>query len=147
VNLYHGGVPGKRIGDLIVPGHSRDDRHRGCPICEARANGRLGVDPPTLHSDRVYVTANRLYARYYASLYGRGDLYLVIPEGDIERSDEDPFECYYCESARVSVVIDRSVLLRPSERRKAFLQHAKVDGLSKREASREFDRMLSRLGL
>lgn len=33
--LYHGGVPDLNTGDIIEPGHSRDN-FDDCPICRAR---------------------------------------------------------------------------------------------------------------
>lgn len=68
MRLYHGGVPGLRIGDLIEPRPDRDERHLvdGCPTCEARRRGeQLAADDndPSL----IYVTTDREYARIYAS--------------------------------------------------------------------------------
>jgi hypothetical protein len=143
--LYHGGVPGKQIGDLITPGHSRDNRHPGCPICEARAKNEKTIDPASAHPDRVYVSSSKLYARYYASLYGRGDLYLVCPEGYVARSLEDSVESFVCEYARVLAVIDRGVLLRPSERLKVFIRLAKAEGVARKQAIMEFNTMLAKM--
>ena len=62
MRLFHGGVPGLRIGDLIEPGqpHFVD----GCPVCVAKASGFGTIyDPLTKHPDRVYLTSDREYAR------------------------------------------------------------------------------------
>lgn len=117
--LFHGGVPGLRLGDIITPGHDRQ-AHEGCPWCEARAKGEAhqGMDGPSQRADRVYATTNRLYAKHYASLWGRGDLYRVDPVGEVERSAEDTIESYCAGQLRVVAVIDRAVLLTPSERRR-----------------------------
>lgn len=124
--LFHGGVPGLRPGDLIEPGHTRK-AHDGCAWCAARA-----VLPPTLdgnagHADQVYLTPHRMYARYYASLYGRGDLYQVEPIGDLVRSTEDTVETWRAPAARVLVAVDRAVLLTMSERRRLDRQWADAD--------------------
>lgn len=117
--LFHGGMPDLRPDDLIEPGHARR-HHDGCPWCEARAAGgaHLGIDGPSARADRVYATTNRLYAKHYASLWGRGDLYRVEPVGELERSAEDSIESYHAAQLRVAAVLDRVVLLTWSERRR-----------------------------
>ena len=96
--LWHGGVPGLRRGDVLTGGQSRRV-HEGCPFCEAREAGGavtidgVGIDGPSFRPDRAYVTADREYARFHASLWGRGDLYRVEPidPDDLEPSTEDHF--------------------------------------------------------
>lgn len=126
--LFHGGVPGLRVGDLIVPGHERQ-QHDGCPWCEARAKGEAvgGMDGPTQHPETVYATTSRLYARFYASLYGRGDLYRVTPEGELTRSTEDSIESWRAPAFRVAAVLDRAVLLTNSERRRLWREWGAAD--------------------
>lgn len=119
--LWHGGYPGLRPGDLIEPGHARRS-HDGCPWCEARAAEAAGgprpvVDGLALEQGRVYMTSDREYARHYASLWGRGDLYRVEPVGDVARSTEDTIESWTAPAARVIAVYDRAVLLTWSQRR------------------------------
>ncbi|MGV8973698.1 MAG: hypothetical protein ACOH10_15365 [Rhodoglobus sp.] len=121
MRLWHGGVPGLRLGDLIVPGHERQTKD-GCPICEARTAELAGgprpvVDGLAMHADKVYLTTDREYARHYASLFGRGDLYRVEPVGQVERSAEDSIETYLADSAAVTGVYDRAVLLTNRQRR------------------------------
>lgn len=129
--LYHGGAPGVRVGGLIEPGHARK-HHPGCPWCEARAQGgaHLGLDGPSRHQDRVYATTSRLYAKHYASLYGRGDLYRVEVVGDVSRSLEDSFPTWAAASLRVIAVIDRAVLLTDRERRRLFREWTAADALA-----------------
>lgn len=133
MRLFHGGAPGLRRGDLITPGHDRT-HHDGCPWCEARANGEAhhGIDGPSQRPDRVYATTHRLYAKHYASLYGRGDLYRVEPVGDVERSTEDTIETWCATALRVIAVIDRAVLLTPYERRRLFREWGESDKAAKR---------------
>lgn len=129
MRLWHGGVPGLRPGDLIEPGHARAALD-GCPWCAARAAGAAGpggLDGPSAHADRVYLTTNVLYARHYASLYGRGDVYLVAPVGDITRSGEDSIETWLAEAARVVKVPHRAVLLTMTERRRLAREWADAD--------------------
>lgn len=119
LRLWHGGVPDLRPGDLIEPGHARKS-HDGCPWCAAREAGgaHLGIDPPSAHTDRVYLTTVREYARFHASLYGRGDLYRVEPLGEVARSTEDTIETWMAPAARVLAVVDRAVLLTSGQRRR-----------------------------
>jgi hypothetical protein len=119
VRLFHGGVPDLKVGDVIEPGHDRR-MHDGCPWCEARAAGgaHLGMDGPPQHLLRVYATSHRLYAKHYASLWGRGDLYRVMTDGDVQPSDEDSFETVVAERLIVEAVQDRAVLLTRGERRR-----------------------------
>lgn len=128
-SLFHGGVPDLRPGDLIQPGQSRR-HHDGCPWCEARASGDAGpggIDGPSAHADRVYLTANRMYAKHYASLWGRGDLYRVEPVGVLVRSVEDSIESWTAPAARVVAVLDRAVLLTNSERRRLLREWTAAD--------------------
>lgn len=115
--LFHGGVPGLRPGDLIEPGHTRK-AHDGCAWCASRAALTPQLDGLPLHEDRVYLTPERSYARYYASLYGRGDLYQVEPIGPLQRSTEDTVETWTAPAASVIVAVDRAVLLTMGERRR-----------------------------
>lgn len=126
--LFHGGIPDLRAGNVIEPGHGRK-AHAGCPWCAARAAGRahLGMDGPSLHGDRVYATTNRLYAKHYASLWGRGDLYRVEPVGQLELSIEDHIESFTAPAFRVAAVLDRVVLLTDSERRRLLREWTAAD--------------------
>lgn len=130
--LFHGGAPGLKPGDLIQPGppHVVD----GCPVCQARARGEsytvpgFGViDPPTGRPDRVYLTSDREYARWYASKFPRGDLYVVEPVGDAEPSTEDPFPSWCAPEARVKSVYSRCVLLTPPQRSRLLIRWAAAD--------------------
>jgi len=127
LRLFHGGVPGLLPGDLILPGHGRR-HHDGCPWCEARARGEahLGIDP-LAEGDRVYCTTNRLYAKHYASLWGRGDLYGVEPVEWMVSSQEDTIESFKTDSLRVTSVLERAVLLTFSERRRLLREWTAAD--------------------
>lgn len=128
VRFFHGGIPGLRVGDLLEPGHDRRT-HDNCKWCEARAHGGayLGMDGPSRRTDRIYFTTHRLYAKHYASLWGRGDLYRVEPVGDVERSTEDTIETFTAPAARVAAVLDRAVQLTHPERRRLQRHWAAAD--------------------
>lgn len=109
--LYHGGAPGFGIGDRIMPHETKVEPD--CPICAA------GGDANHL-PDRVFSTRLRIYGKYYASKWGRGWLYIVEPEGPLERSAADPFETYHAAAFRVVSVSERGVELTMSERRRLY---------------------------
>jgi len=121
LRLWHGGIAGLSRGDLIAPGNYRPIVD-GCKFCEARAVEAAGgprplVDGLSQHRDKVYLTTDRDYARHYASLWGRGDLYRVDPVGVVERSTEDSIETYTADAARVLHAYERAVLLTNKQRR------------------------------
>lgn len=151
---YHGGIGKKRPGDVLVP--SPPHQVCGCPVCEARAEGRVctvaefrlwaeslgergrpilegleganpldAVDPPTGRK-AVYVTTDWGYARWYAAR-SQGDLYVVEPIGELERSDEDPFASWTCSSARVVKVVERRVRLDRKDRREMLRRWKQAD--------------------
>ncbi|MEU1815199.1 hypothetical protein ABZ543_08370 [Streptomyces roseifaciens] len=133
--LFHGGKPGLRPGDLITP--HPPNVVDGCEICAARARGEtvvipgLGpVDPPTGRPDRVYVTSDREYARWYASRYWQGDLYVVEPVGQVEPSTEDPFPTWCAPAARIRSVYCRCVMLTPAQRRRLLARWTALPGHS-----------------
>lgn len=126
--LFHGGIAGLRVGDIIEPGHARKTRD-GCPYCEARERGEAhqGLDGPSQRPDRVYATEHRLYAKQFASLWGRGDLYRVSPIGACERSTEDTIPSWCAEQYRVEAVLDRAVQLTNTERRRLIREWTVFD--------------------
>lgn len=155
MKLYHGGLAGLRPGDLLrpAPPHVVD----GCPVCVARAEGRVctvgefrewvktfhnpqakallrqmegandwePVDPPS-QREAVYATTDLGYARWYASR-SQGDLYLVEPVGEAERSTEDHFPTWSCPEARVVAVVERGVRLDRRERRELLRRWKRAD--------------------
>jgi len=132
--LFHGGVPGLWVGDVIVPNMAEHRYVDGCAHCEAqRAGGETEIDPPT-PPDWVYATSDLLYARYYASRAVRGTLYRVRLEGDIEPSTEDPFPTWRARRAVVVRVPERNVTLTWPERRRLFVRWGGT--------SEEFDAMV-----
>lgn len=137
MRLWHGGVPGLRVGDLLHPGHERRS-HDGCPWCEARAAGEAGpggLDGPCKRDGRVYLTTHRLYAKHYASLWGRGDLYRVEPVGQVEKSTEDSIDTWTAPAARVLATYDRAVQLTMTERRRLVREWGDADQAFRQEAT------------
>lgn len=113
LRLYHGGVPGLRIGELIEPRPGGDERHLidGCPTCEARRRGEQLADDDN-DASLVYVTLDREYARIFAAGYPKGALYVVQPIGDlVDRSAHDAAPSWGCPAAQVLSVYDPLVVL------------------------------------
>ncbi|MFJ4653796.1 hypothetical protein ACIP5Y_21225 [Nocardia sp. NPDC088792] len=108
--LYLGGRPGLRPGDLFEPHHRR--------------RRRAGLRD----SDRVFATPDRHYAKHFASLWRPGDLYQVVPVGEWKPSAADPIESFHAPAARVTAVLDRSVLLTEAERRHVSRQWHPANG-------------------
>lgn len=132
MRYFHGGIPDLKPGDLITP--HPPNVVDGCDICAAKAAGRqpvvegLGyVDPLTERPDRIYLTSDRDYARFYASKYPRGDLYTVEPVGGVEPSTEDRFPSWTAPAARVVSVYDRYVQLTPKQRRSLLRRWTAAD--------------------
>lgn len=121
--LWHGGAPGLAPGDVIIP--HEPNYVDGCKVCEQKRAGQQPrlpglpgiVDPLTGHPDRVYITSDREYARWYASKHPTGDLYVVEPVGELEASTEDPFPSWKVPAARVLTVYSRAVRLTDGQRR------------------------------
>jgi hypothetical protein len=123
---FHGGKPGLTPGELILPG--MPNFIDGCPVCDAHKAGQQhALEPLTKHGDRVYITTDREYARFYASKYPRGDLYTVEPIGDLAPSEEDRFPTWHVEAARVRGVYDVYVQLTPKQRRTLLRRWGRAD--------------------
>jgi hypothetical protein len=128
---FHGGKPGLDPGDVLVPGPPNflDD----CPICqEVKAGRSTPFEQPTGSPDRLYITSDKEYARFYASKYPRGSLYVVEPLGELEPSTEDRFPTWKVLEARVRSVYDRCVVLTASQRRVLFRRWEVLDKLTER---------------
>jgi rifampin ADP-ribosylating transferase len=88
MDYYHGGVPGLRVGQKILPAQQTGAKSCGDYV---HYNHRM---------DRVYVTTDRDAATVFAAMHpsGRGVVYRVQPEGDIEpdpdcRKEGLAFQC------------------------------------------------------
>jgi len=113
MNLYHGGQPGFRPGDIILP---HPTHHR--PDCDWCASGTDDNHLP----DRVFATTDRLYGKFYASKLVRGWLYAVraVDGSELVESDSDPFPSYHAPSLQVTRVLERAVELTMTERRRIW---------------------------
>ncbi len=134
--LFHGGVPGLKVGSVIIPGMAEHRYVEGCAHCEAQRRGSSVGDPATPEG-WVYACADLPYARYYASRAVYGSLYRVRLEGDVEPSVEDPsiFHAYRARSAVVVQVLENRILLTMKERFKLWKRWGGTEA--------EFERMVS----
>jgi hypothetical protein len=107
--MFHGGYPGLKPGDLILPPDRSGTEHRlSATVAE------MGGPAHAQRTDLVYLTTGRQVARAYAAFYPDGALYSVFPASPV---DPDP-DCYVpglswqCPYAVVTAVVDPVVLYR-----------------------------------
>lgn len=97
---YHGGIKGLTRGDKILPPSVTG---KSTLLQYAREVDPTGVQ----RNDRIYLTTDKKAAKMFASVYPYGDVYEVIPDGEIE-SDPDCLEdglSYQCHSATIKYVV------------------------------------------
>lgn len=102
--LWHGGVPGLNVGDLLLPvTESGTDRNlTGYGMLPTRQPGHV-------RQDRVHLVTDRAAARAYAAAYPNGALYVAEPLGETEPDPDAPDIAIRCERARVTAVYDPCV--------------------------------------
>ncbi|MDX3575932.1 hypothetical protein [Streptomyces sp. FL07-04A] len=106
---FHGGYPGLKPGDLILPPDQTGTEHR-----LSATSAELGAPAHATRTDVVYLTTGRDIAKVYAAFYPDGALYEVQPDGDLH-PDPDctvPGVSYQAPAARILRVTDPAVLLR-----------------------------------
>lgn len=112
---FHGGYPGLKPGDLLLPPDTTGTDHR----LSATA-AEMNAPAHATRTDVVYVTTARDIARAYAALYPDGALYRVEPECDMEPDPDcrTPGLSWQCPAAQITAVVDAAVLARtrPVER-------------------------------
>ena len=105
VRYWHGGVPGLRPGDELLP-----PTITGNKIALTARYVPSTVDADHARHDRVYLTTNRAAARAFAACYPNGALYIAEPIGATEPDPDAPTVSIRCERARVVSVYDPCVL-------------------------------------
>ncbi|MET8609721.1 hypothetical protein [Streptomyces misionensis] len=106
--LFHGGVPGLRPGDHVLPPIVTGVERTLTSTAQA-----LGASPEHARRDRVYVTIGRDVARVYAAFKPDGALY-EVQAGTLD-ADPDcavPGVSFACPAAVVVRVVDPVVLFR-----------------------------------
>lgn len=106
---FHGGYPGLKPGDQLLPPDETGTAHRLSQHAAA-----LGAAGHATRTDLVYLTTGRQVARAYAAFYPDGALYQVEANGPLE-PDPDchmPGLSWQCPAATVLTVVDPAVLFR-----------------------------------
>lgn len=103
--FWHGGVPGLRPGDQILPPEVTGTQRT------LSAHAPAGA-PHGTRTDLVYVADERKIARVYAALYPDGALYQVTPTGTLSPDPDAPGRSWMCPGAVVVRVADPVVLMR-----------------------------------
>ncbi|MFF2964284.1 hypothetical protein ACFVT1_36580 [Streptomyces sp. NPDC057963] len=115
---FHGGVPGLKPGDRILPPDSTGTEHRLSAYAEE-------IDGPAhaRRTDIVYLTTDRQVARVYAAFRPDGALYRVEPVGAVEPDPDcmSPGLSWRCRAATITAVVDPVVLFR-SKRTERWLR-------------------------
>jgi hypothetical protein len=111
--LFHGGAPGRAVGDLLLPPFVT-----GAVSWRDRGEGR-DLGPVVQRHDRVYVTSERSLARACAGVWnsptgevGGGVLYQVEVDDELEPDPDlplDPPVSFQISQARVVRIIDAYV--------------------------------------
>ncbi|MBT1611879.1 GNAT family N-acetyltransferase [Curtobacterium poinsettiae] len=121
VTYWHGGVPGRQVGDFILSANDRANDPTVAPEHRSRTTGVAGVTRP----DHVYFSTDRDFARAYAGNYSEADeetgakllhgtLYRVEPEGPVEVDPDFPHQVSYSATrARVVDVVEEDVFMTP----------------------------------
>ncbi len=98
---WHGGFPGLKPGDLIIP-----PTESGAARTLTGYRSLPGYGADHIRPDRVHLTTERGSAKAFAAAYPNGALYQAEPIGEIEADPDAPDEAIRCERARVISVDD-----------------------------------------
>ena len=108
MQYFHGGVPGLKPGDAILPPDESGTDHTLSQYVtdERAAHGR--------RRDVIYMTTGRQVARGYAAFYPDGALYEVAPVGPVvaDLDCSTPGLSWQAAAATVVSVVDPVVLFR-----------------------------------
>src|SRR5699024_604575 len=136
VDYWHGGKPGLKPGDLLVPPGSQSGTARDLTNAAISSNPALQAQYPA-DQQRVHVTHDQRFARVFAARcrdaeLKPGDLYQVEPIGPLE-SDPDSTAIaginWACAQARIMAAVERRVQMTEREINRATAPYtAWVDG-------------------
>lgn len=109
MTYFHGGVPGLKVGDRILPPDKT-----GTERTLSQYATQLGAPAHARRTDLVYLTTERQIAKAYAAFYPDGALYQVLPVSPVDRDPDclTPDLSWHCPEAIVMVVVDPVVLFR-----------------------------------
>lgn len=106
--LYHGGVPGLAVGDMLLAPDESGATHT---LSRYVAAGQ----PHGTRRDVVYLAVRQDHARVYAALYPDGALYAADPIGPTEPDPDAPRLAVMCARARITEVIRPRIVLAHRE--------------------------------
>lgn len=109
MTYFHGGIPGLKPGDLILP----PDKTGTTRTLSRYVTETDGPDFAR-RTDVVYLATERQIARAYAAFYPDGALYIAIATSPVD-SDPDcqmPGISWHCPYAIVAQIVDPAVLFR-----------------------------------
>lgn len=101
--LYHGGVPGLRVGDLILPPDESGTTRRLSAYAPAAAEWGY-------RTDVVYLTRVQAQARAFAAVYPDGTLYEAEPIELVGVDPDNPATAVMARRARIVAVLRPRVL-------------------------------------
>ena len=109
MTFFHGGFPGLKVGDLLLPPDRTGTEHR-----LSATTASLGGPAHATRTDVVYLTTERQVARAYAAFYPDGALYQVLPQSPVDPDPDclQPDLSWHCPAAVVVAVVDPVVLFR-----------------------------------
>lgn len=127
---WHGGAPGLRAGDLLLPPCETGVITRVQILEEAGIISPDYMESDRNRLDRVYLTHNKELAKAYAYSWGwetlgRGALYVARPIGPYQ-ADPDLLEhSIECERAEIITVYDPAVQMSHARYTRIMLSQAK----------------------
>lgn len=106
---FHGGYPGLKPGDMLLPPDTTGTEHRLSAIAAEH-----GGPAYSTRTDVVYMAASRNVARAFAAFYPDGALYEVRPKGELEPDPDSGIDglSWQCPAAEIVAVVDPVVLFR-----------------------------------
>ena len=103
MKYFHGGVRNLKIGGEVLPPSITTQETLGPFLPEdykAKKHYR---------HDKVFVTTDLNAARVFASSYPLGDVYEVLPKGEMIPDPDAPDVGFMCDSAEIKSVVQRKV--------------------------------------
>lgn len=110
--MYHGGVPGLTLGDVLRPPTQTGVKAASDYMPDPREAAHV-------RRDRVYITSDLHAARFFAAARD-GDVYVVLPSSPVEDDPDyltEPCRSWMCPSAVVVGVVERGVCFHPEAAR------------------------------
>lgn len=142
-DLWHGGAPGRKPGDLLLP-----PTETGLLCTNGVLSAEAGLAEISYRTDRVYLASSRELARVWAGQWtnpegrvGYGWLYRVSVETAVLEPDDDlqslPGVSYQAVSARVESIYEKAVAPDQPAFRRALEQSLRDHAAAKNRAMQQ----------